>query len=111
MKALIIGGPRHGEWLDGLFDGTRIWVDIEHATKHVIRKITWNVQNITDGSVLEAYTMYVAVHEAMQGPNEPNVASQLIQLIAMNDYARAHGDRQEIPIEPAGSSLIVPGAQ
>jgi hypothetical protein len=30
-------------------------------------------------------------------------------MIAMNEFARSHGEAQEIPKEPAGSSLIVPG--
>jgi hypothetical protein len=84
-------------------------VDIAHATNHVIRKLTWNVQNIADGTVLEAYVAHVAVHEALQGPNEPAVVSQLVQLLAMNAFVREHGDRQEIPVEPAGSSLVIPG--
>lgn len=109
MKALIIGGERHGEWVEDLFDGSRMWIDMARATRHVIRKITWNVQNLGTGEVTEAYTMYVAVHEQMQSPQEPQVVSQLLNLLAMNAFAREHGDRQEIPVEPAGSSLVVPG--
>ena len=108
MKALIIGGERHGEWVDGLFDGTRIWVDIAHAARHVIRKLTWMVTNPADGTITESYVIYVAVHEQLQGPKEPEVVQELLQSLLMNDFARAHGEKQDVPHEPAGSELVVP---
>lgn len=108
MKALIIGGERHGEWVDGLFEGSRMWVDIAHACRHVIRKLTWSVTDL-NGNITEAYTFHVAVHEQLQGPDEPNVVNQLLTMVTMNDYIRRHGDAQEIPKEPAGSELVVPG--
>lgn len=106
MRALILGGERHGEWIDTL-DGSRMWVDIHHAARHVLRKLTWNITD-AKGIVIEAYEMHVAVHEQLMGPDEPMVAQQLLQTIVMNEYARKHGERQEIPHEPAGSSLVVP---
>lgn len=108
MNVLVIGGPKHGEWIE-VFDGTRVWIDIANAAQHVVRTVTSNVQDIQTGAVLEAYTLHVAVHEQLQGPTEPAVVSQLISLLAMNEYSRAHGEAQEIPKEPAGSSLTVPG--
>lgn len=107
MKALIIYGMRHGEWVDVL-DGSTAWVDIRTATTHTIRKITWQVTNVVTSEVSEAYTMLVAVHPDLVGQNEFAVAGQFLQMLAMNEFARAHGDAQEIPKEPAGSSLIVP---
>jgi hypothetical protein len=101
MKALVIGGERHGEWIDGLFEGSRMWVDIEHATRHVLRKLTWNVQDARNGNVLEAYVIYVAVHEQLQGQDEPATVQALLQALTMNEFARAHGDKQEMPHEPA----------
>lgn len=111
MKALIIGGDRHGEWIDGLFDGTRIWVDLEHACRHVIRQLTVTPADLNTGKVTEAWVLNLAVHESMQGPAEPGIVSQLFQMLAMNAYARTYGEPQEVPQEPAGSSLVVPGGQ
>lgn len=111
MKALIIGGERHGEWVDGLFDGTRIWVDIEHACRHVIRQIIITPQDLATGQISEAYEISLAVHEGMQGPNESAVVPQLFQMLAMNEFARTHGVAQEVPKEPAGSELTVPGGK
>jgi hypothetical protein len=108
MKALIVYGLRHGEWIDVL-DGVNAWVDIRTATTHRIRKITWQVTNVVTGEVTEAYTLMVAVHPDLVGPNEPGVAGELLRLLAMNEFVREHGEAQEIPKEPAGSSLIVPG--
>lgn len=108
MKALIIYGLRHGEWVDVL-DGSNAWVDIRTATTHRIRKVTWNVTTVTTSEVKEAYTLRVAVHPDLVGPNEVETAGQLLQMLAMNEFVRAHGEAQEIPKEPAGSSLIVPG--
>lgn len=109
MKALIVYGLRHGEWIDVL-DGTNAWVDIRSATTHPIRKLTWQVTNVVTSAVTEAYTMLVAVHPDLTGPNEMQVVVQLLQMLATNEFARTHGEAQEVPKEPAGSSLIVPGA-
>lgn len=101
MKALIIGGDRNGEWIDAL-DGSQGWVDIRTASTHRIRKLTWNIQNMATGEVIEAYTLYAAVHPAIVdlGQGEPAVAGPMMQSIAMNEFARAHGEKQEIPEEP-----------
>jgi hypothetical protein len=106
VKVLVIGGERHGEWIE-VFDGTRIWCDLARAVNHVIRKLTWNVQSLK-GEVTEAYVIYVAVHEQLQGPDEPAVVGELLRALTMNEFARAHGEAQEIPKEPAGASLTLP---
>lgn len=106
MKALIIGGERHGEWVDDLFDGTRIWVDIEHAVRHVLRKLTWSIADIRTSAVTEAYVIYVAVHEQLQGPNEQEMVHQLLQALTMNEFARAHGEPQEIAHEPSAAERL-----
>jgi hypothetical protein len=109
MKLLVIGGERHGEWIDGLPDNIRIWVDIEHAVRHVVRKLTWNVLEARTGKPLEAYVIYIGVHEEISGPNEPATVQPLLQALTMNEFARAHGEAQEIPHEPAGAELVMPG--
>jgi hypothetical protein len=106
MRALIIGGARHGEWVHTL-DGVRMWVDIANAARHVIRKLTWGITD-QEGNPIEVYVIHVAVHEQLQGPNEPNTVQQLLTMLTMNEFARAHGDKQEIPQEtliPAGSDI------
>lgn len=107
MKALVIGGERHGEFVDVL-DGAQVWVDIEHAVTHRMRRVT---NTITDaqGHVKEVYTLDLAVHEGMLGPQELNYTMASLSTLAMNAFTREHGTAQEIPKEPAGSSLIVPG--
>jgi hypothetical protein len=108
VKVLIIGGDRHGEWVDGLPDGVQVWVDIRNAANHRIRKITQGVTNRDTGEVLESYVTYLAVHEALIGPDEPmHVQTTLVDL-AMNEFARAHGKRQEIPKELHKSQLSIP---
>ena len=109
MKVLIIGGQRHGEFVDDLPDGIRGWVDIRTATTHVVRRITWAIPDQQTKLIAEAYVLHAAVHPDYQGPDEPAVAGELLRQLAMNDFMRAHGEAQEIPKEPAGSSLIVPG--
>lgn len=110
MNALILGGDRHGEWVDVL-DGAGVWVDIRNAVNHRIRKMTWMINDIRNGAVTESYELFCAVHEGLLGPNEPQVAAELLRLLSMNEFVRAHGTKQEIPKEPAGASLVVPGQQ
>lgn len=111
MNALIIGGDRHGEFVDVL-DGAQVWVDIRNAAHHRIRSITNTVTvEMPDGTVkvTEAHTLYLAVHERLLGPDEPNTVQGLLTRMAMNAFTREHGVHQEIPQEPAGSDLIIPG--
>jgi hypothetical protein len=107
MNALILGGDRHGEWVDVL-DGAQVWVDIRNATNHRIRKLTWMITD-PKGEVAESYELFCAVHEGLLGPNEPQIAAELLRMLTMNEFVRAHGAKQEIPKEPAGASLVVPG--
>lgn len=103
-----MGGNRHGEWVD-LLDGARMWVDLQNACRHVLRKLTWAVTDIRDGSVRESYVLYVAVHEQLQGPSEMDAVTAMLNSITMNEFARTHGEAQEIPKEPAGADLVIPG--
>lgn len=101
MNALVIGGPRHGEWVD-LFDGSRVWVDLMNAASHVIRKANASVTDPVTGDVREAYVVHLAVHPDIAGrPDEPQVVGNLLNAIAMNALARAHGERQDVPHEPS----------
>lgn len=108
MNALILGGERHGEWVDVL-DGAQVWVDIRNAANHRIRKLTWMITDARGEKITESYEVHCAVHEALLGPNEPQIATELLRILTMNEFVRAHGVKQEIPQEPAGSSLVVPG--
>jgi hypothetical protein len=107
VKALVIGGEKHGEFIDVL-DGAQVWVDLEHAVTHRLRRIT---NTITDmqGHVKEVYTMDLAVHQAALGPQELDITMAALSTLAMNEFTRAHGTKVDVPEEPAGSSLIMPG--
>ena len=64
---------------------------------------------IVGDKVTEVYTLDLAVHEAAIGPDELNITMASLNTLAMNEFTRTHGTAQEIPQEPAGSSLILPG--
>lgn len=105
MNALIIGGPRNGEWIEVL-DGVRGWVDIRNATTHVIRNITWTLTD-HESKPTEAFALHLAVHPEIVGPQEQAIAGQMLNLLAMAEFARAHGEKLEIPEEPS-PVIIVP---
>lgn len=105
MKVLIIGGARHGEWVEGLPDGIRMWVDIANASRHVIRKAHSNITDLESGKVKEAYVLHLAVHPDLTGPQEPALVGKLLNDLTMNAFARAHGEPQEISKE---SEIHVP---
>lgn len=105
MKALIIGGDRHGEWIDVL-DGAQAWVDIRTATTHRLRKMTWNIQEVRTGTVLEAYVLYAAVHPDLVGPDEPQVVGELLRLLTMNEFARKYGVKQEMAHEASAAERL-----
>lgn len=107
MNALIIGGDRHGEFVDVL-DGAQTWVDIRSASTHRLRQIT-NVITDADGKVIEVWKLDLAVHQDALGPQEPGIVQNALVTLAMNAFTRAHGVQQEVPKEPAGADLIVPG--
>lgn len=108
MKALIIGGDRHGEWQDVL-DGVQAWVNLRDASTYRIRKAHSAITDEATGRVKEVYVVHLAVHPDLTGPKEPQVVGQLFNAIAMNEFARAHGEPQEIPKDdpqPPGESLL-----
>lgn len=110
MKALIIGGARHGEWIETL-DGAKVWLDIRNAAQHRIRTIHSNITDLNaGGAVIEAYVIHLAVHADLLGPYEVQQVGAALNSIAMNEFARKYGEPQEIPKEPAGADLVVPGS-
>jgi hypothetical protein len=107
MKALIIGGERHGEWQDVL-DGAQAWVNLRDACTYRIRKAHSAITDAATSRVKEVYIVHLAVHPDLTGPNEPQVVGQLLNLLAMNEFARAHGEQQEVPKDdpqPPGAPL------
>lgn len=102
MKALVIGGEQNGTWIDVL-EGASVWVDIRTASTHRMRRFTWSVTLAATGEVIEAYVMHLAVHQDFLGPQEMAMVSQIFNSIAMNEYARTHGEKQEIVKEPAAA--------
>jgi len=99
MRAMVIGGNRHGEMVE-LLDGTKVWLDIVNATQHRIRKLTNSVIENATGAVTEVYVLHVAVHEGLTGPHEPQQVQMAMTTMAMNAFFREHGEKQEIPGEP-----------
>lgn len=105
MKALVIGGPKNGDWIETV-DGAKVWLDIVHADTYVIRDITWTITDMK-GQVVDAYRLYLAVHpQIVSSGQEQALAGQLLNLIAMTEFARAHGEQLETPKEP--SPIVVP---
>jgi hypothetical protein len=98
VRALVLGGPREGEWVDAL-GGT--WVDLLAGETYVIRRVTWAVPGIGDIAA-ELWKLPVAVHPAIvaAGPNEGPIAEQvLFNIIAktyMTDFMREHAEPQPL---------------
>jgi hypothetical protein len=102
MKALVLGGPRQGEWVDAM---GATWVDLMAGETYVIRRVTWAVAGVGDIAA-ELWKLPVAVHPSIvaAGPNEGPIAEQvLFGIIAttyMTDFMRANAEPQELA-EPA----------
>jgi hypothetical protein len=94
VKALIIGGARHGEWQDVL-DGVQAWVNLRDASTYRIRRANSAITDAATGEVKEVYVIPLAVHPDLLGPREPEYVGQLLNALAMNEFARAHGERLE----------------
>jgi hypothetical protein len=109
MKALIIGGDRHGEWVDVL-DGAGAWVEIRTADTFRIRKLGWEVTRIGQGGpelTGEKYKVVLAIHPMIATGDlaEQQIVTQMIQMMAMNLFIRTHGepvDPEPVPDTPAG---------
>lgn len=101
MNALIIGGNRHGEWVDVL-DGVAGWVDLATATTFRVRKLSWGITRIGAGGAEltgENYTLRLLVHPDLANlgaAEEQMIVTQMLQMQAMNLFVRTHGE----PIEP-----------
>lgn len=100
MLVLVIGGARHGEFIK-LPDGAGVWVNLVEAASYPIRKANSAVTDFATGKVKEAYVLHLAVHPDLVGPQEPAAVGALLNALAMNEFARTHGEPQEIPEEPA----------
>lgn len=102
MEALIIGGRRSGEWIE-TFDGAKVWLDIAHAETYRIRSIVWTLDG-PNGTVSEAFRLHLALHPEIAGhPQEQPLVMQMLQLFAMAEFARSHGEPMETPSEPSAA--------
>lgn len=108
MKALIIGGRRHGEWQDVL-DGSTAWVDIATADTYRIRKVNWGINDMMTGEMKELYLVRLAVHPDLTGPGEAQQVTHLLSMLAMSEFVRAHGEKEKTPDTPA--ELTEPSAE
>jgi hypothetical protein len=110
MRALVLGGPREGEWID-VTGGT--WLDFLTGDTYAVRKVTWAVPADGDHPA-ELYKLPVAVHPRIvaMGAAEGQVAEQsLFGLVAktyMSEFMRAYAEDQtpapgpaEVPETPA----------
>jgi hypothetical protein len=107
VKTLIIGGPRHGEWID-VMAGVRGWVDIRTATTHIVRGIKWAINDLNTGEVTEVYDLRLAVHPDLVGPTEPQTVPQLLSMLAMSAFAREHGEPVELAVPDTAAELFGP---
>jgi len=96
VKALIVGGERHGEWQDVL-DGSTAWVNIRTADTYRVRRVNWGINDFVTGEVKEVYYLHVAVHPELTGPGEQQRVPQLLSLLAMSAFVRAHGEKDQVP--------------
>lgn len=108
MRALIIAGPRNGEWVD-LADGSAMWVDLLTAETYRVRKITY-VMSGPDGTATDMWKLPILVHPQLIGhPQEAQIVQGVLnQMIAekfMPDYMREFGERQELGDDAA---MLVP---
>ena len=102
MNILIIGGPKNGEWIETI-DGAKVWLDIVHATTHPITTITWGLTD-AEGRPTEAFRLHLAVHPGITGhPQAQALVTQMLNLLAMAEFARAHGEPLETPSEPSAA--------
>lgn len=102
MKALIIGGPRHAEWLD-LIDGATSYVDLRTAQTYPIRGIKWAIPD-QFGQPAELYDLRVAVYpDLMQaGPQaEQAQVTQGLNAVTLTEFMRRHGTRLPLASDPA----------
>lgn len=112
MMILVIGGEKHGKWVETL-DGVQAWVDIVSATTYRIRKLTWGITAMDPATfemrVTDSFVLRLAIHPAIAGrPDEPGIVQEMVRMIAMNEFIRAHGEKQEVKKEPPGL-LRTPG--
>lgn len=117
MNALIIGGARHGEWIDVL-DGSTAWVDIRTADTYRVRKLGWGITQLNEqGQMLltgESYRLVLLVHPdlTITGPQaEQQIVTQLMQMLAMNDFIRAHGDLEKPDVPDSPATLFGPDGE
>jgi hypothetical protein len=114
MKALVLGGPRQGEWVDAM---GATWVDLLAGETYVIRRVTWKVPATETGLPSERWELPVAVHPSIvaTGPNEGPIAEQvLFTLIArmyMTDFMRAYAENHsaadpEVTVPPTPAELF-----
>lgn len=102
MNILIAGGPKSGEWIETI-DGAKVWLDIVHAHTYLIRPVTWGLTD-ANGKPTESFRLNIAVHPELAGhPQEQAIVTQMLNLFAMSEFARAHGDPLETPSEPSAA--------
>lgn len=97
MKVLIMGGERHGEWLE-LLDGQPSFVDLRTADTYPIRAINWATAN-PDGTPAGFWRVMIAVHPSLTRLPAPveqeQVQSALIRM-TMTYWMQTFGTEQPL---------------
>lgn len=102
MNALIIGGPKTGEWIETI-DDARVWLDIVHADTYMIHPITWTLDD-GHGKVTDVFRFHLAIHpEIAAHPQQQALAMQTLNLLAMAEFARTHGEPLDTLTEPSAA--------
>jgi hypothetical protein len=92
-KVLILGGDRHGEWVD-VFAGSSGWVNIRTGDTHRIASMKWAVTDPgPDGTpvVVERYDLKMAIHPRVAADQQSlAIAQAAVQQLAMTEFMRQH---------------------
>lgn len=97
MKALVVGGPCAGEWVD-VPDGLAVWIDLKHGDTLPINRVTWALAN-ADGTPGDRFSLPVATHPSMA--DDAAAVQNTVIGHAVTEYMRAHGILLPPPEPPA----------
>lgn len=111
MKVLIIGGDRHGEFVE-LPDGAQSWVDLAHGDTYRIAGMRWGVTDPgPDGTpvVTERYKLRLAIHPRIQAdPAAMAIADEGVKILAVTEFMRAHAEALEPDVLPSAPDTPAP---
>jgi hypothetical protein len=104
MKALIMGGDRHGEWVE-LDEGSAAFFDLRHAATYPIRAIWWTMPG-AEGEPARLWKVYIAVHPdlTVRGRRfEQDQTQGALFRMTMTFWMEEYGE-----LQPVDESQLVP---